>query len=446
MRVATELTKPNQKSAQVSKFVISLAASRQPLKVTDYPILSACSDRVFQARTQTLDGSRYALRLGLYKSRRTAQAALDNLIRFFPTATICEATPKEIATLIQQSGRLRPSSGEKNQKKKSVVRSASVKRSLTPDLVTIRQIPIAKSESLPVEEKRPRERAIPTSEKVSTKQRSWLTSATTGYSVIAICIALGWLQREEYYLSPESGLGYALGIVGSVGMLLLILYPLRKRVRFMRYLGATKHWFRSHMIIGVVAPTLVLFHSNFHLGSLNSRVALISMLAVALSGLFGRYIYAGIHHGLYGKRRTLEELQDEVRQTSDASSDALLPFVKQRLHKFDPIVLTPPLGLIESIVRSARLDILTRVESLFLKRDIKRQLKKLEPNSDIAAHTARLRRFTAVKINNHLSSVRRVARFNLFERLFALWHVFHYPLFLILMAAAIIHVLAVHMY
>ena len=57
---------------------------------------------------------------------------------------------------------------------------------------------------------------------------------------------------------------------------------------------------------------MVLFHSNFQLGSTNSSIALVSMLLVAGSGLIGRYIYTNIHHGLYGKRITLNELKHEL--------------------------------------------------------------------------------------------------------------------------------------
>jgi hypothetical protein len=42
--------------------------------------------------------------------------------------------------------------------------------------------------------------------------------------------------------------------------------------------------------------------------------------------------------------------------------------------------------------------------------------------------------------------MRKVAEFSFYERLFALWHVFHLPMFLLMVVAAIVHVLYVHMY
>ena len=42
-------------------------------------------------------------------------------------------------------------------------------------------------------------------------------------------------------LSAGSEAGYWVGVAGGVAMLALLLYPLRKRVRWMRDWGATRH-------------------------------------------------------------------------------------------------------------------------------------------------------------------------------------------------------------
>jgi hypothetical protein len=126
------------------------------------------------------------------------------------------------------------------------------------------------------------------------KLLSKIVSATFFFTVCFIIYA-GWKIREREYFTAESGAGYVLGIVGSVLMLALIIYPLRKRYRFMEPIGSVKTTFQTHMIMGVIGPVCILFHSNFHLGSLNSNVALFSMIIVASSGLMGRYLYKRIH-------------------------------------------------------------------------------------------------------------------------------------------------------
>jgi hypothetical protein len=55
----------------------------------------------------------------------------------------------------------------------------------------------------------------------------------------------------------------------------------------------------------------------------------------------------------------------------------------------------------------------------------------------------RLARGTVVQ---HLACVMRVALFEAWERLFALWHVAHVPFVFILAASGVFHVIAVHAY
>ena len=79
-------------------------------------------------------------------------------------------------------------------------------------------------------------------------------SLLVGLSISAL-LAYGWLHRADRWINPESGIGYGLGIFGGSMMLLLLLYPLRKRVRWLSFLGKMNLWFRAHMVLGVLAPS-----------------------------------------------------------------------------------------------------------------------------------------------------------------------------------------------
>ena len=130
------------------------------------------------------------------------------------------------------------------------------------------------------------------------------------FSLVTLALLIwGYRFPTEQYLTPQSGAGYAFGILGGSAMLLLLVYPLRKRMRWLAFMGTTKRWFQAHMALGVVGPVLVLFHANFSLGATNSNVALACMLIVSGSGLFGRYFYTRIHHGLHGRKANLAELR-----------------------------------------------------------------------------------------------------------------------------------------
>lgn len=267
--------------------------------------------------------------------------------------------------------------------------------------------------------------------------------------IVGAALYLGWQSRSEQHLTAESGLGYLLGIVGGVLMLLLLLYPLRKRVRFMRRLGATKHWFRAHMLLGIIGPAIILFHANFNLGSLNSRIALASMLLVAASGLIGRYIYSKIHYGLYGRRMNLVDLR-QTAEDSGSQLGAILSFdpgVQRRLRKYEAAVLLPPRTVLHSAARILYMAVRTRLPHLAIRWKLYRAIRAQAKREGWSArerrrHARNARRYLSV----YLATVRRVTGYTFFERMFALWHVLHLPLFLILVVTGAVHVVAVHMY
>lgn len=274
-------------------------------------------------------------------------------------------------------------------------------------------------------------------------------NAFYGYSFTILALGVGWLLRDHELITAEAGIGYWLGIAGGSMMLILLLYPLRKRYRALKFLGAIPHWFRTHMILGVLGPVLVLYHSNFHLGSFNSRVALYCMLLVAASGVIGRYIYAGIHRGLYGEKTSLGALQKELADSVEQSHGlaALMPELTKRLDALSTEIqgcaLRGSLSVRSSIVWTLR----SYVTGLSLRLTARRELKARAAESRaVAADIKRFRKTSYRFIGRYIRLVRRIAQFTLFERLFALWHVLHLPLFYMMVISAIVHVLAVHMY
>lgn len=275
------------------------------------------------------------------------------------------------------------------------------------------------------------------------------SSSFYGYSLLTFLIALGWLIRDSQLINPEDGIGYWLGIVGGSLMLVLLLYPLRKRIRFLHLLGATKVWFRMHMILGLVGPLLILYHCNFQIGSFNSQVALYCMLLVAGSGIIGRHFYARIHRGLYGRKTSLRELQGELAASIEKSHGManLMPKLIQKLDRIAAELqghhITQSLGVGSSLRWTfthhfVRLSLLLTAMS---------ELRAAAAGSEIVAKDyKRLRRISSAYIREYTTLTGRVAQFAFYERLFALWHVLHLPIFFMMVLSALFHVLAVHMY
>jgi hypothetical protein len=275
-------------------------------------------------------------------------------------------------------------------------------------------------------------------------------AALAGYVIVGVAVAAGWwITRSTKIVDAEQGFGYWLGIVGAGLMATLLLYPLRKRWRLMHSLGATRHWFRMHMVFGVLGPVLILYHSNFSFGSLNDTVALVCTLLVAVSGLVGRYVYAKVHVDLDGHRATLEKLSENARITAVQRREAvaLVPGLLERLAAYDATVLEAPAQASAVVLLPLKLAVTTRWEAVRLTWFARSQLRVLAQRSDVVrAQRRELQASVRSFIGEHLRRVRRVAELGSYERMFSIWHVFHLPFFYMLVVAALIHVLAVHMY
>ncbi|MFQ5646479.1 MAG: hypothetical protein ACE5GM_06095, partial [bacterium] len=49
-------------------------------------------------------------------------------------------------------------------------------------------------------------------------------------------------------------------------------------------------------------------------------------------------------------------------------------------------------------------------------------------------------------LDNHLTMVLDIAEFNFYEKLLAMWHLLHFPLYILLIVVATVHIVVVHMY
>jgi hypothetical protein len=273
--------------------------------------------------------------------------------------------------------------------------------------------------------------------------------AHLGFGAAALAVVLGWSYRDQRWLDADSGIGYALGLVAIASMIALLAYPLRKRLAFLEFMGPTKNWFRAHMALGTLGPLAALYHCNFTTGSINSSIALYAALLVAASGFIGRYIYSKVHVGLYGRRADLKELLARIEVSAPAAARVaeFVPELTRRLVEFDRTVLVPPASLLQCALLPFRLSVVTRLEQRKLIAFARGAIAAEAERSDrLRRFGPSLERITRSYISNHLKQVRRVAEFVAYQRLFALWHVVHRPFFVVLVVAAVIHVIAVHIY
>lgn len=267
------------------------------------------------------------------------------------------------------------------------------------------------------------------------------------FIICGLLLVLGWILPTERYLTPESGVGYALGIIGGSLMLLLLLYPARKRLPWLSFMGSIKAWFQVHMILGLIGPICILYHSNFSTGAINSNVALFCMLAVSGSGLVGRYFYTRIHHGLSERATTLAELQNNAERLKAVTlSVPFLPELLQRLIQEEqqllrrvnscPVLLRPPVAFLLAAIAGNKL---TRYVHQSLRMAVRQ-------SAVLASQQKRLERVARGYIRQRIGTTRELSEFQAYTQLFSLWHLLHLPLFFMLLIAGIVHVISVNVY
>jgi hypothetical protein len=266
---------------------------------------------------------------------------------------------------------------------------------------------------------------------------------------VTVVIVWGMHARLERYITPQRGIGYWLGITGGSMMLLLLMYSARKRVSWLRWMGSIPAWFEFHMVLGVVGPMLILFHSNFSLGATNSNVALICMLLVAGSGVVGRYIYTRLHAHMDGNEDTLEQLKSVGnRLRTQTTSIAFLPGLLDAIDEVERQYIVPPkssvlrfLHLFSGPYRMAR-------ARWALRREIKHAVSKalMRDSPLIAKHAHRIAEVARRYADRRIEAGRRTSEYKMYAGLFSFWHVLHIPLFFMLLIAGVVHVIAINVY
>jgi hypothetical protein len=269
-------------------------------------------------------------------------------------------------------------------------------------------------------------------------------SFLTGIWITGLLI-YGWMHRSSTSIDPENGWGYALGIIGGSMMLLLLFYPFRKRVKFLRNTGSVGFWFRFHMLLGLLGPVAILYHSRFTWGALNSAVALTAMLIVAGSGLIGRFLYSRVHRGYSGRKLEVRVLLTEMHELEE-SLDRLGQVgttVKAYLTPYEKAAVSAGSSFWSSAAAVIQLGVSTRRSQFQIRRDVSAAFQSV---GAYGTDAKQVRRELLARTSTYFTAVRRAGEFAFYDRMLRLWHVLHLPLFFILIATAILHVVAVHMY
>lgn len=152
----------------------------------------------------------------------------------------------------------------------------------------------------------------------------WVAVALAGVSVVAY-----WLQDPQEPPNGGTILGYTLGTAGALLIAWLTWFGVRKR-RYSSSAGTLQGWLSAHVYLGVALVVIVLLHAGFQVGWNIHTLALLLMLLVIASGLFGVVIYMRYpgklseNRGGASRSELLDQL-DEIDRRSRRIADGLPP-------------------------------------------------------------------------------------------------------------------------
>jgi len=285
---------------------------------------------------------------------------------------------------------------------------------------------------------------------VSTTARAGTTHRPVFFRVVlALLYAAGLgaclyflVSGASYYLTPVEGrarhplywtlkpggtLGLRFGMAGLAMMTVMHLYSVRKRLRPLRRLGALGRWLDLHILLGILGPLFVVLHSSFKVGGLVA-ISFWSMVAVALSGVFGRYLYLKIPRARTGEELTLAEVEKADREMAqrlrdEFGADAVF------LEKLDQVAAPPAAaGLSRLLVWLVAEDLGFHRGALLA---VARSLPGLPP--DLARGLVDVVRQKAVLR-------RRILLWGALHRIFHHWHVVHRPFAVVMYLFVLVHV------
>ena len=218
--------------------------------------------------------------------------------------------------------------------------------------------------------------------------------------------------------------GHGVGILGSFMIVLLLLYSLRKRMRVLQRAGQLPIWLRYHIFLGIAGPILITLHTAFKVGGLVS-VSYWSMVAVALSGFFGRYLYQQIPRNVLGETLDVAEIE--------ARNDALLVELSMN-HNMDDRAATVledlALRKLEHRAAPMALLMLPFLNGVLVRQLQRWSLRHVDGDRAVAVRLAK----------DWVLQTRRLRLFHLIRDLFHYWHVFHKPFAFIMILVMIVHV------
>jgi len=242
-------------------------------------------------------------------------------------------------------------------------------------------------------------------------------------------------------LRPSGTIGLKLGVLGTVLFFIIFLYAFRKIIPWLGRLGSATHWMDFHVVAGLTAPVLIAFHASFKFQGI-AGFAFWIMVAVAVSGVIGRYLYAHIPRSLNATELSLNELQASERDLSDALIDQSIysPEQLSRVLYVPSAEHIRKIGPLLALGSMIALDVGLPFQIAGLRRahsgfwgNLRSAGGLFSTGNGTVEEVVRL-------VRQKLSLSRRVVFLHQTQRVFHLWHVIHRPFSYAFAVLAILHI------
>jgi len=261
---------------------------------------------------------------------------------------------------------------------------------------------------------------------------------TISLSVFIYFLLNGWeyyftsfserVRHTDYKLLKPGGIqSHGLGILGSVMLLSLLFYSIRKRFQVMQSFGNLSHWLHIHIFFGINGPLFVILHSTFKLNGLIS-LSFWAMIIVAISGIVGRYLYTKIPRNIQGQELSLKEVE---QQHMILAADLQKRFEGYKKNP-DQImaVFSGQSDQKISLTKLIWMDIMKPISKNSIRKRLISQYYIPKAEAILLLNLA----------NQKIALERRIVLWNKIHNLFHYWHVFHKPFAIVMYIIMAVHI------